>query len=220
MNRVALSREKRQEIINNLLTAIGRNLYYAGFSVEVFAKDNGLSRQSIYKYLSTLEREGQIKKLEGYNNYCLVDSYYQFEYPRIGLKEDRVWSEIVPLLKDMSDPVLRCCAYAFGEMINNAVDHSEGTQIVVRVCINAFSISFYIVDDGIGIFTKIASAMGFEEKRFGILELAKGKFTTDPDSHSGEGVFFSSKVTDIFGIFSDDLVFSSNNYQEGSSAAS
>ena len=49
--------------------------------------------------------------------------------------------------------------------------------------------------------------MGLEENSFAILELAKGKFTTEPESHTGEGVFFSSKVVDDFAIFSEDLVF-------------
>ena len=54
--------------------------------------------------------------------------------------------------------------------------------------------------------------MQLEEKRFAILELAKGKFTTDPGSHSGEGIFFSAKASDGFEIFSDDLVFSSSSF--------
>jgi len=43
------------------------------------------------------------------------------------------------------------------------------------------------------------------------LKLAKGKFTTDPSSHSGEGVFFSSKVADRFFIFSDEVAFVGDN---------
>ena len=49
------------------------------------------------------------------------------------------------------------------------------------------------------------------EKRFAILELAKGKFTTDPNNHTGEGIFFSSKAADTFCIFSDELMFTAGN---------
>jgi len=114
----------------------------------------------------------------------------------------------------MQEIALKNANYAFCEMLNNAIDHSEGTKVEVQVRVNAFSVSFSIADDGIGIFSKIASAMNFSEKRFAILELAKGKFTTDPKSHSGEGIFFSAKASDVFGIFSDDLVFSSINFRD------
>ncbi|MGA8555289.1 MAG: STAS-like domain-containing protein, partial [Candidatus Acidiferrales bacterium] len=41
------------------------------------------------------------------------------------------------------------------------------------------------------------------------LELAKGKFTTDPDRHTGEGIFFTSKILDAFDISSGGLYFTS-----------
>ena len=90
---------------------------------------------------------------------------------------------------------------------NYAIDHSGGKSVKVFACKNGYRASVWIYDDGVGIFNKIASAMGFEEKSFAILELAKGMFTTDPSSHTGEGVFFSSKVMDDFAIISDGLVF-------------
>ncbi len=44
--------------------------------------------------------------------------------------------------------------------------------------------------------------------RESLLELSKGKFTTDPDNHSGEGIFFTSRVFDEFSIDSRRLEFS------------
>jgi hypothetical protein len=40
-----------------------------------------------------------------------------------------------------------------------------------------------------------------------ILELAKGKLTTDPTNHTGEGIFFSSKLFDAYDIRSGNLHF-------------
>jgi hypothetical protein len=54
--------------------------------------------------------------------------------------------------------------------------------------------------------------LNLEENRYAILELAKGKLTTAPDSHSGEGIFFSAKASDVFVILSDDLEFSTINF--------
>ena len=64
-----------------------------------------------------------------------------------------------------------------------------------------------IQDFGVGIFAKIQKTLNLEEKSFAVLELAKGKFTSDPQSHTGEGIFFTSKVTDFFRIRSDDISF-------------
>lgn len=66
-----------------------------------------------------------------------------------------------------------------------------------------------IGDDGVGIFQKIQSSFGLENPREAILELAKGKLTTDPTRHTGEGIFFSSRCCDAFTIQTDGLLFSS-----------
>jgi len=206
-----LSKLRRHEIMDALLHEIEKDQFYNEFSVATFADVHKLSKQSIYRYLKALETESKIEK-RGKDRYRLVDSRFQFNYSIDNLKEDIVWSkDIAPLLQDMPEIAAKNCHYAFTEMLNNAIDHSEGTEVIVTMHINAHDVSFIISDNGIGIFTKIASAMQLEEKRFAILELAKGKFTTDPESHSGEGIFFSSKATDMFGIFSDGLVFEANN---------
>jgi hypothetical protein len=41
-----------------------------------------------------------------------------------------------------------------------------------------------------------------------VLELAKGKLTTDPKRHSGEGIFFTSRMFDDFAILSGEVSFS------------
>ena len=46
------------------------------------------------------------------------------------------------------------------------------------------------------------------DERHSVLELAKGKFTTDPVNHSGEGIFFSSRMFDEFRILSGEVHFS------------
>lgn len=40
-----------------------------------------------------------------------------------------------------------------------------------------------------------------------MLELYKGKLTTNPSCHSGEGIFFSSKMLTEFAILSDNTIF-------------
>ncbi|BBB90005.1 MAG TPA: hypothetical protein PKA28_07435 [Methylomusa anaerophila] len=54
-------------------------------------------------------------------------------------------------------------------------------------------------------------ALGLEDLKHAILELAKGKLTTDPAKHSGEGIFFTSRIFDNFYIRSGGLTFLSGS---------
>ena len=47
-----------------------------------------------------------------------------------------------------------------------------------------------------------------------ILELAKGKLTTDPSKHTGEGIFFTSRAFDEFIIGSRGLIFSYEDHDK------
>jgi hypothetical protein len=93
-------------------------------------------------------------------------------------------------------------------MFNNALDHSDADMISVRIKKNAAETEMQIGDNGVGIFKKIQTALQLLDERHAVLELAKGKFTTDPKNHSGEGIFFTSRMFDEFWIVSGDVVFS------------
>jgi len=132
----------------------------------------------------------------------------EFTYPLHGLAEDQVWTrDVAPLLQGAPREVVDICHYGLTEMVNNAVDHSEGTSVAVRVARDSERITIGISDDGIGIFRKIARAFDLPDERLALLELAKGKLTTDPRRHSGEGVFFTSRMFDRFQILSGELLF-------------
>lgn len=66
-------------------------------------------------------------------------------------------------------------------------------------------VSIAIADNGIGIFERITSSLGLPDRRLALLELSKGKLTTDPDRHSGEGIFFTSRMFDRFVIEANGL---------------
>ena len=127
------------------------------------------------------------------------------------LEEDVVWSkDIQPLLAQLPSNALKIWEYGFTEMFNNVIDHSEGASVTVQIKVNAKSTEIYIIDDGVGIFSKIQRALSLSNPEHAVLELAKGKFTTDPSRHSGEGIFFASRVFDEFTILSDQIHFSHN----------
>jgi len=52
---------------------------------------------------------------------------------------------------------------------------------------------------------------GLDDERQALLELSKGKLTTDPENHTGEGIFFTSRVFDEFEIDSKGVRFSHND---------
>lgn len=126
------------------------------------------------------------------------------------VQEDRIWSDIVaPELDGFAEPAaMRVLEYGVTEMVNNARDHSDGTTVTVRVHVDMAFGSVVVVDDGEGIFARIRRLCGLHDERESLLELAKGKLTTDPERHSGEGVFFSSRALDRFAIHSGGLSFS------------
>lgn len=99
-------------------------------------------------------------------------------------------------------------------MLNNAIDHSGGESVFVWVDQDDSRLTLIISDDGIGIFKKIADALNLFDMRQSLFELSKGKLTTDPSKHTGEGVFFTSHMFDTFEISANDLVF---NHFDGSS---
>ena len=93
-------------------------------------------------------------------------------------------------------------------MVNNALDHAEGSTLTVVVDRGSSKTRVQVLDDGVGIFRKIKASFHLEDETQAILELAKGKLTTDPDRHSGQGIFFTSRMLDEFSILSRGAYFS------------
>jgi hypothetical protein len=92
-------------------------------------------------------------------------------------------------------------------MINNAIDHSGSSEVQVGLRKNAIFTEVSVMDNGEGIFRKIQRELNLFDPREAILELAKGKLTTSPQNHSGEGIFFTSRLVDEFEIQSGRLHF-------------
>lgn len=180
--------------------------------VSVVSKRFGISRQAVNRYIRALLAEGYITA-EGrtrQREYSLkVVRDKNFTVPLRDLAEDQVWrNEVAPLLKDLPRNVLDIWHYGFTEMVNNAIDHSGGHSLRVAIKMNPLITEIDVHDDGIGIFRKIKEELHLEDERHAVLELAKGKLTTDPERHTGEGIFFTSRMMDDFAILSGDVYFS------------
>lgn len=171
----------------------------------------GVSRQAASTRLSSAVRKGiLVRQGTGRGvHYALAETHrVEEQFEREGLSEDRVWRALcAPVVADLPPNVRNIWQYGLTEIINNAIDHSEGSTVSVGMVRNALYTQAWVGDDGEGIFLKIAKALDLYDPRESILELTKGKLTTDPERHSGEGIFFSSKVFDLFDIRSGALHF-------------
>src|SRR5262245_20229013 len=135
-------------------------------------------------------------------------AYVDHCYPRAGLEEDLVWRELIaPVVARLPRNVRDIWHYGATEMINNAIDHSGASEVSVEVRRNALYAEVAVADSGEGIFVKIQRALGLHDPREAILELAKGRLTTAPQQHTGEGIFFTSRAMDVFEIESHRLRF-------------
>jgi hypothetical protein len=170
----------------------------------------GITKPTVLKYINELSEATIIKKTGSnrYPNYQLVETVHKWKYPNNTLEEDILWrNDLLPLLKDLKSNVKDICQYGFTEMVNNVIDHSDADNLDVELILDYLKIRIWVNDDGIGIFRKIKNALGLEHSKHAILELAKGKFTSDPENHSGEGIFFTSRAFDKFMITSHKLTF-------------
>jgi anti-sigma regulatory factor (Ser/Thr protein kinase) len=140
----------------------------------------------------------------------------EWQYPiSQALKEDFVWRvELLPLLGGLAENALRICEYGFSEILNNAIEHSEGSRVSLSLALYADLVTIGVRDDGVGIFNKIRRAYELDDARHAVLELAKGKLSTDPQHHSGEGIFFTSRMFDQFVILSGRLAFTNWNEED------
>lgn len=178
--------------------------------VSVIAHALGLSRAAVATRARALIANGYLAKTGttrptyrlGTNRRALI------EHPLAGLAEDHVWThDVAPLLHGLAPNIIDISHHGLTEMVNNAIDHSEGERLQVFADRDASRLALIVSDDGIGIFRKITRALALPDERLALLELSKGKLTTDPRRHSGEGVFFTSRMFDRFQIVSHDLVF-------------
>ncbi len=170
------------------------------------------SRTTVHRHLNRLLRDGKIIKsgITRQVQYFLKSDknkeiHVSLKNP---VEEHKVWQENFQKdFETLPKNVFDICAYGFQEMLNNAIDHSEGTEVDIVTEWTSDTIEIAIADNGIGIFKKIKNALNLEDERESALHLSKGKFTTDIENHTGEGIFFTSRAFDDFFIYSRGMVY-------------
>src|SRR3990167_9962887 len=157
---------------------------YPGVISKITEEKFGITRQAVNKHLKKLSAESLLTENGQTRSrvYKLAETSVWEHVYRIkeGMAEDLIWKNgIKEVLGNLPNNVLDIWHYGFTEMFNNAIDHSEGTKILVKIKKTAVNTSMMISDDGVGIFKKIQVKLNLLDERHAIFELSKGKLTTD-----------------------------------------
>jgi len=175
-----------------------------------------ITPQAVFRHIKRLEDEDRLAstgKGKG-KRYSLGDfrEYKSLFRLSDNFTESAVWRNNYSFIfAELAENIVDICHYGFTEMVNNAIDHSGGTNIYIRAERSSDHIVIAIIDDGEGIFKRIKRLCELNDEREALLELSKGKLTTDPDNHTGEGIFFTSRVFDAFNIVSKGIEFRHND---------
>lgn len=173
----------------------------------------GFSRQYINQVLKYLISDKKIVKVGSTKstayfslsyikeNPSVIPNIFRKRYKNKGLEEHRVLIEIqdkFPILMGLPENIQSIFTFTFSEMFNNAIEHSKSKSIQVEVSVIDKKLSFMIEDSGIGVFRNIKNTRKLKSEIEAIQDLLKGKTTTMPKSHSGEGIFFTSRSAEMF----------------------
>jgi len=177
-----------------------------------------ITRQRAYVLLNGLVHEGKVISIgeRRGRRYAMPNASFEvrdrieLQLENTNLKEHEVLMDIrdkfVPL-KLTSENIKSIFDYAFSEMLNNAIEHSKSSRITVSATTSGHiadgspdQFSFVIRDYGIGAFRNLMKKRGLSSELEAMQDVLKGKITTAPEAHSGQGIFFTSKAADRFSL--------------------
>jgi anti-sigma regulatory factor (Ser/Thr protein kinase) len=204
-----------KELILKRIHAKGR------LTVSEIVKETGFSRAYIQRVFKSLVDTGKIFLVGRANVAHYVTEPNKIHKAKIirelknkDLSEGRVWDSLKSegLFKNMPTNTMNIVGYAFTEILNNAIEHSSGKEISIRFEQKNHLLSFDVNDDGVGILNNIRKKLGLKNNKEAIQDLLKGKQTTMPEAHSGEGLFFTSRIADKMVIYASEkkIIFDNN----------
>lgn len=216
---MSFQEEKRESIKRYMLEKIRQDdVEFIQKTMENFE----ISITTVKRYIrECLDNQILCEDKEKTSGYKLISSSHKFLYQTERyLDEDAIYyDDIFSLLEDVSKEAKSIWYYAFTEMMNNAIEHSACGNIQCVVKKDYLYTEISITDDGVGIYKNVQSYFKEKLKRDisyqdVLMELYKGKMTTKSENHSGEGIFFTSKVLNEFAIWSDNAIYSQGCYDK------
>ena len=181
-----------------------------------------MTRQAAHRHLVRLMDEGVLSRagrtrgvlysLPKRGSRIAAPEPFRKKYQIDHLMEDTVFVDVaqrLALKRSLSNAAYQIFQYSFTEMVNNAIEHSHSSTCTVEVTLAERELRAKIRDQGVGVFASVAERHNLQEEEAAIGELLKGKATSMPERHAGEGIFFTSKACDRFVLRSHrvELVF-------------
>ncbi|MBR2589137.1 DUF4325 domain-containing protein [Candidatus Saccharibacteria bacterium] len=165
------------------------------------------NRTYISKCLSELQKSHKLESRKSgrqiFYKISETEIYYEENLDFNSIHDEEIWKAIkISLPDNISENTENILFFAFSEMLNNAIDHSKSNYAYVKVWREKDTVKFIVEDKGIGVFRSLMSKKGYKDEIEAIGELVKGKVTTAPKWHSGEGIFWTSKIADRFALSS------------------
>jgi DNA-binding Lrp family transcriptional regulator len=156
-----------------------------GAMASVATEQTGLTRVAVSRRIKKLADSGYLQRhgTGTRQTYSLGDKRFwlgvqQRESILQRGGEMAVWEQrLAPLLTDLKPNVKSLVNTAFTEMLNNALDHSNGLQVLMGMHLQDGQLQMVVADDGEGIFCKIGLcicdefAINFLNKQLAILSL-------------------------------------------------
>ncbi|MDD3897056.1 MAG: DUF4325 domain-containing protein [Candidatus Peribacteraceae bacterium] len=178
---------------------------------QAIAKKFGVSRQYAQRMLRDLVQEGLLMKLGSTKaaSYVLpkyagsVEWSFRKRFSNQNLAEHEVLEDIegrAQFRQSLPENIRSIFEYAFSEMLNNAIEHSQSENVQIEVEKRGGTLIFQVNDFGIGVFRNVMQQRRLKSELEAVQDLLKGKTTTQPRAHSGEGIFFTSKIADVFSL--------------------
>lgn len=184
-----------------------------------------ISRQYASQVTKKLVQEGKLFKIGSTRNAFYVSakkdlSHFQrlmgvsLKLLNKNLEEHKILDSITHkalFFDSLKENIKSIFNYTFSEMLNNAIEHSQSKNIKVEVFKEDKNLNFIVDDFGVGVFRNIMQKRKLKSELEAIQDLLKGKTTTQPQAHTGEGIFFTSKLADVFTLESYDYKLTIDN---------
>lgn len=198
----------------NITNFIVQNVDRHPASIVPFAVERlGISRSTVNRYVNRLVKEDVLiatgaTRARSYHLRDIQTGSFRIRLGKEKLEEDVILRDTVfARLGDIPANVWDILWVGGNEMVNNVLDHSGAKNLNIQYGKNAVHVWLRISDDGVGVFEKIRKECNLLDARHALLELSKGKLTTAKRAHSGEGIFFTSRMFNTFTLESRGLVF-------------
>jgi anti-sigma regulatory factor (Ser/Thr protein kinase) len=203
-----------QEILNRLIDCPGSN-------PSAFVQNKySISRETVRTYFQKLADRGDIVS-KGYGKGRVYfpathsSDHANKRQLEISVKdlasrgEDVFFSEeIGPFLASrLSESNFARLRYVATECLNNSIDHSKASTVMTTIFVSDDELTLSLKDDGLGVFATIESYFKLRDVFEAAAELAKGRRTTDPAKHAGEGLFFSARIADRFMLSANGIQY-------------